>query len=253
MALKFFWRCEGTTLDGTHDFTAGDNAATLSSTAAINTDAARIGTNGLDIPSSNDAAEFTISSNDLISTAGGSAAFSFRVTTWGNGAVIFTAVGTAGNDHIRVELGTTDELIFRHRVSGTSNLTLTTTAANIATGTWYSVVIRWDPSAEDRRIEVYDDAGSLIQAVEDTTTAFGPQTDLIALRIGETAGVACDVHIDNVFIADTYAEALEDFLHITSYTEYGVAAGGEVSWTPKHDLDKSHGPAIAVRLNGAMQ
>lgn len=32
-----------------------------------------------------------------------------------------------------------------------------------------------------------------------------------------------------------------------------VSAAGEVSWTPKHDLNKSHGPAIAVRLNGAMQ
>ena len=28
MALRFFWRCESTTLDGTDDYSAGDTTAT---------------------------------------------------------------------------------------------------------------------------------------------------------------------------------------------------------------------------------
>lgn len=234
MALKFFWRCEGTTLDGTDDFTSGDNTATLNSAAAINTDAVRIGTNGLDCPTANDYAEFTVTSNDLVSINGGAAAFSFRVTTWVNAAVIFRAQGTAANDHVTVELGTTDELVMRHRVSATTNQTVTTTAANLTTGVWYGVVIRWDPATDDKRLEVYNDAGTLIEGVEDTSTAFGPQTDFIALRIGETTGQASDLHFDNVFIADTYAEDLQSNLTIASYTNYG--GGGAAAYKPRRRM-----------------
>ena len=47
------------------------------------------------------------------------------------------------------------------------------------------------------------------------------------------------------------AASSEDYQIYLTYTPGG--GGGEVSWTPKHDLSKSHGPAIAVRLNGALQ
>lgn len=238
MALKFFWRCEGTTLDGTHDFTGGDNAATLNSTAAINTDAAKIGTNGLDIPSSTDYAEFAVSSDDIISRSAGAVGFWFRVTTWGAGATLFHAFGTAANDQISLSLSGTSELLFRHRVSGVTNLTLTTTDASLTTATWYFVVIRWDDAANDRRLEIYDTAGSLVGTpVEDLTTAFGQQTDLITLRIGDVTGTACDVHIDNVFIADSYSEDLPTWKDITSYTEYGVSGAIE-------------GPMVGGKLTG---
>ena len=46
------------------------------------------------------------------------------------------------------------------------------------------------------------------------------------------SGFTVTAHIDNVFIADAYDEPLEDYLDITSYTEYGGAAAS----APKRSL-----------------
>lgn len=229
MALKFFWRCEGTTLDGTHDYSAGDTTATLTSGAAINTDAARIGTNGLDCPTIGDYASFAISSGDLISQSVGALAFSFRLVAFLPSNSLFQAKNSANSSQITVQMiGTDDatgrELQFRIRLHGGIDKSVGTTAANLALNTWYAVVCRWDEPANDMRIEVYDAAGSLITAVEDLATNFDQPTGLDSLRIGETLNFgSSDFHIDNVFIADTYAEPLENFLDITSYTEYGAS------------------------------
>ena len=114
------------------------------------------------------------------------------------------------------------ELLLRIRMAGGANVTLATTAADLQLNTQYFVVARWDEPNNDRRLEVYDSAGSLITAVEDLTTNYDQPSGINELRIGRTSGMNNDMHIDNVFIADAYAEALEDFYNITSYTDYGV-------------------------------
>lgn len=258
MALKFFWRCEGTTLDGTHDFTAGDNTATLNSAAVINTDAVRVGTNGLDCPTSNDHAKFVVSSGDIIHSTTGSFALSFRITTFTAGAWLFTALNTgASTNFIQFDMVGTDdatgrELRFQIRQAGNPAHSITTTGADLAEGTWYAAVCRYDQTANDIGIEVYNSDGSLRTSIYDTTTSFLVPTGINELRIGEGGGTAVDEHIDNVFCADAYAEPLEDFLDITSYTAYG-ASGGEVAGTPHQDLSTCFGPARAARLNGVIQ
>lgn len=224
MALKLYWRCEGTTLDGTHDFTAGDNTATLNSIAAINTDAAKLGTNGLDCPSASDYAIFAISSGDLFDRLVGKFGFWLRFeATPDSGSQIFTAQGTLANDFIRI-LAIGDELRFDFRQDGNSVVSLSTTAANMTTATWYWVEASWDQPNNDRRIAVYDSSGALINAVEDTATAYLAPNDLITLNIGNFGGGGTfNNHYDNVFVADAYAEDLLTFRDITSYTEYGAA------------------------------
>ena len=48
MALTFYWRCEGTTLDGTHDYSAGATTMTaIGGGESISATAAKIGSNGV--------------------------------------------------------------------------------------------------------------------------------------------------------------------------------------------------------------
>lgn len=221
MALTFFWRCEGTTLDGTHDFTAGDNTATLNGGAEISAAAALIGSNGLNCPTADDYAIFSPAS--IISVGAGAVAFSFRTSTWNADKWIFFTTGTAPSDFLAIALNGTDEIQARHRVAGGSDVTIVTTAANLVVDTVYRVVCRWDTTADDFRLEVYNSSNVLIEAVESLSTGIDNWADVLTFNVG-AANTGAGVHIDNVFIADAYDEALENFLSITSYTQYGSSS-----------------------------
>ena len=231
-APTFFWRMEGTTLDGTHDFTAGDSTAALNSLAAINTDAVRIGTNGLDCPTSSDHAQFDVSSGDLISQSVGSLGFWFRLQSFTSGASLFRAHNTGTiNNHIQVELSGTDdatgrEIGLRIRLNLAINAVLVTTDADLQLDTWYRLVVRWDEPNSDRRIEVYNDDGAARTSIEDLTTDFDQPTGINTMFVGDATGGTLDLHMDNFVIANAYNEPIEDNLTITSYTAYGGGASG---------------------------
>lgn len=227
MALTFFWRCEGTTLDGTHDFTAGDNSAAAGAgSPSISSTAARVGSNGVLIDDANEYYSFDPTS--ILSASVGAMACSFRFTTWLDGSTILKAFNTgASASRIQVSMGVTDELQFNIRLDGGTTVTLSTTAANLTANNWYGVVIRWNQSASDRRIEVYDSSGTLIQAIEDTTTAFDLPTGINSLSIGSFDNVgSIGLHVDNVFVGSAYDEPFEEKFTITSYTEYEGGGGG---------------------------
>ena len=175
--VNFFWRAEGTTLDNTHDYSVGDQTATLNSAAAINTDAMHIGTNGLDIPSASDNAQFTVSNGDIINSATGSFGFWFRMVTFTTASMFATAENAQQANNITIARSGTDdatgrEILFRVRRSGGANVTLTTTDADLALNTWYFLVARYDEPNNDRRLEIYNSDGSLRTAVEDLATNF---------------------------------------------------------------------------------
>lgn len=222
MALTLFSRCEGATLDGTHDYSAGDTTWSLNSAAAFNTSGVKVGTNGLNCASSDDYAE--LSSSSIVDRTAGTLAFWFRIGTWADTTWIANLQGTAYNDRINIELYGADELVFRHVANGDHNVILVTTAANLTTGNWYFVQAHWSSSAGDIRLEVYDSSGSLIQAVENLSAGVGvAPADIIAIRMG-TQNTSGTVDIDNVFIGTAYADDFLASRDITSYTEYGGAA-----------------------------
>lgn len=237
MALdKFYWRCEGTTLDGTHDFTAGDGTAVLNSTAAINTDAALVGTNGLDCPTLGDNAQFVVSAGDIISSSEGSLAFKFRIVAFAANSSLFRAYNSASiNHHIKVYLTGTDdatgrELSFAVRVTGSTNVIISTTAADMALNTVYAAVARWHVGNGDMRLEVYNADGSLRTSVENLATGSGTPSGIDTMLFGLSEGAGTqDAHVDNLMISSTYGEPLEDNLDINSYTAYG---GGSPPATP---------------------
>lgn len=231
MAVTFFWRCETETLDATHDFSAGDTTAAANATPSISATAALVGSNGALFDSVGDQYRFLPTS--LISPTVGSAAllFHFPTALAANIHGFFFSRGIASsNDNLRIEITATDELALVIRNATAGSVSLPTTGVNLQTATTYGVVIRWDQPNNKRRIEVYDATGTLIQAVEDLVTAFTAPAALDeTVRFGDFGGMLGTCYVDNVFLADTYDEPLEDNLFITSWTEYGGVADPEGS------------------------
>jgi hypothetical protein len=235
MAVTFFWRCEGTTLDATHDFSAGDTSAAANATPSISATAALVGSNGILCDSAGDRYNFAPTS--IIDPAEGAVAMLFRFpSAVPNDDVFFLARGSASaNDNINLQITGTDEITLTIRNAASGAVTLATTAANITAGTTYGVVARWDQPNSSRRLEVYDATGTLIQAVQDLATGFTAPAALDAadgLRFGDSSGGLGTCYLDNCFVADAYAEPLEDNLLITSWTEYDDGSGGGVVSLP---------------------
>lgn len=233
-ANLFFTRCESDTLDGTHDHSVGDTSATGVNTPTYSSAAAKIGTNGCENTANGAHNEFTVSTDDIIQRDEGSVGLWVQFpTTWITGQLVFVANGASANDNIRIEtVGTDDatgrEFLFRHRVAGISNFTVSTNDVDVQLATWYFVVIRWDEAADDRRLEVYNTSLSLVGTpAQDLTTVFGQQTGAFTLmEFGDTAVHNRDVYIDNVMIDDDYSATLETKGNISSYTNY---SGGGAS------------------------
>ena len=235
MALTLFSRCEGATLDGTHDYSAGDTTWTLVSAAEFSTSGVKVGTNGLHLPSSDDSA--TLDAASIVNRLQGCVAFWMRYSAWGVGERIVHLQGTAAADHILISTGATGEIGLRHRVNGGNNILLQTTAAGMTSGNWYFVQAKWHGANDDLRLEVYDSSGSLIQAVENLSASLGGSpADIITIRFGTTEGTAYRGSLDNLFIGNDYADDFLASRDITSYTSYG---GGPVTLTVQ-DAGHSH-------------
>lgn len=223
-AATFFWRAEGTTLDSTHDFSAGDTTATANGGVSITGTAAKVGSNGILTTNASDWYEFSPTS---IATTGqgvigGWIQFKTAVPGTNQGGPIALRNSANSSDVIAIGYdtngGNNDLRGFLQR-NGGSSLTLTTTACGFVADTWYFVVFRWNISADDRKIECYDSSGNLIDSAEDLSTDLSnvEPTAIDEMRVGNPATNANPIWVDNVFVSQTYAEPIENFKSITSY------------------------------------
>jgi hypothetical protein len=116
--ITFFWDCEDTTIQTDQDcvsggdFTAGDTSAVAASSAAINSDAVKHGTNGCDFPTSGDHYQFSTDIANIIDGGNdGKVAFWFRVdASWTTGRNLFVARETGNGYGLTIMLSGTDEL-----------------------------------------------------------------------------------------------------------------------------------------------
>ena len=233
MAVTFFWRMEGTTLDATHDFTAGDNTASVVSAAALDAAAARVGTLGGLFGQSD---RFEFNPSGIVTAGEGSVAGWFRFpSSWptNNQGHLFYCRGAASANRIEVlSAGTSGNLKILHSNATNGTIELATAALSLAADTGYCFVARWNSSINYRSIAVYDDNADLIDEVVDAGTDFSSFVpaelgSTSGLRYGDTSGnPGIVIHEDNVFVADTYDELLQNNLLITSYTEYSAVADG---------------------------
>ena len=241
-AITFFWRAEGTTLDGTADYSAGDTTATASGTPAINATAAIIGSNGIQVDSSADRYRFTNTS--IITAAAGSVGFYINWQTFSAaGATWFYAQGVSFNDYVQVRGINTDELrlSIKNTVPG-ATVNLDTTAVNITTGSNYFVTISWDDAADLRRICVYNSGGTLVEACTVSSAAFDAPVDLTGtdnLEFGEANGFSTAYYLDNLFVGSAYADADTFYCNrnITTYASYAACSSSDnTSFFPRRSI-----------------
>lgn len=219
MPLTFFSRCEGTTLDGTHDYSAGDTTWTLVSGAEFSTSGVKVGTNGLYTPSGDDYAQLDAAS--IVDRTVGTVAFWLRINTIAAFTWIFNLQGTAAADRITIEDGGGGDLTLRHRVNGGNNIAVSTSSAGLTTAAWYFVQAHWSAAQDDLRLEVYNSSGTLIQAAENLSANLGGSpADIISIQAG-TQQASGRFSIDNIFIGNSYADDFLASRDITSYTSYG--------------------------------
>jgi hypothetical protein len=234
MAITFFWRCEGTTFDATHDYSAGDSTPTSLGTPSIAAGAAKVGSNGISCPVSV-TSHYAFDAASIVGMVG-SAGFWYQAVSANPaaGTLGFQVAGTDTANLMNVLANGTDEIQFRNALSGSGNNNLTSTAANLAPDTWYGIIIRWDfttPSSSSKKLEVYDSAGSLLSGLPAELTG----TDLSASVPAELATLQCGRHSstsavvqysDNFIIGSGYNDVTAAMLAYDSYTDFSSVLAG---------------------------
>ena len=204
--ITFWWRAEALDFsggNGTTDYSAGDDTATAASSAAINADAKKIGTNGLDIPSTYDYVYLTVSADDIVASSESRVGFWFRYTTWADGATIFRANDNNPVINIQLEMVDSNELRFYWYDNYGARTNLDTSGLDLSSATWYFIEMAWKPATNHREIFVNgNSAGSSSQTIADAGVA------LVIVDFGNITGNAADFHMDNIMISSNSTDAL---------------------------------------------
>ena len=195
----FWWRAEAADFSGTNgtsDYSAGDDTGVLQSSAAIDTDAVKLGTNGLDIPTGYDYITFTPPVATLDDE--GRAGFWLYINTFVDAASVLELYYVNGDNRLSIRLDGSTELSMRWKDSATARTTLTTTTANLSTGTWYFVEFAWKTGSGNYYREIFVNGvskGSSSSQIESFAT--NPNY----LIFGNTHSNAADFYIDNPIIS----------------------------------------------------
>lgn len=234
MAITFFWRCEGTTFDATHDYSAGDSTPNSLGSPSIAAGAAKVGSNGISCPVSA-TSHYSFDATSILGMVG-SAGWWFQVVASlpaAPSAFGFQVVGTDTTDLISVLVLDPDEIQFRNANGGTTS-NLVSTAANLVADAWYGVIIRWDfttPASSSKKLEVYDSAGSLISGLPAELTGADLTTsvpaDLVSIQCGRhSSGSAVVQYADNFIIGSGYNDVTAAMLAYDSYTDFSSVLAG---------------------------
>lgn len=228
MALTFYWRCESGTLDGTHDYSAGDTTATNNNTPNYTTGARLVGSTGNGLLTSGDSrAMFDAASIWTVSQ--GSIGFWVQTTDFSldTDRKCFALTEATSNQCVRVHLtgagsGSTDVTVYTND-GRTGQATIATSGVAMATGSKYFVTFQWNTATNSRRVAVYNSSLVLIDDTEDTSTSFtvdGTPSQIWVGNMGSWRG-----YQDNVFIGSAYTDApiFVTNAAIESYTSYAVA------------------------------
>lgn len=233
MAVTFFWRCEGTTLDSpTNDYTAGtDTAVSTTGSPAINATAALVGSNGIQINAADEYYRLD-SEAAILSRSAGAIGFYIRIQSFGNTASImqlrFNSANSADRVILLLSTATNNHIKFRISESGGFD-SYDLEGPEMSVDTTYFVICRWDNSANDRSVAVYDSGGAHITGspVEDLTTSWTNPSEAYpitnGMTFGELSSVATSYYLDNIFIGTAWADG------DTIYTNRNQTSNGRAS------------------------
>jgi len=238
VALKFFWRFEGTTLDGVLDRTDGDSTANLINGATLDASAARVGSSGLIAPGSQaGGATFSITSGIYPGTPAspgdGRGAVAILVnhrtsiygTTLGNSRAVRFRNAAATHELCFAYSGATNEenITLRFQGPGGTKHITTTGGALTEVDTWYAMIFRFDYANDYGRVELRTPFGQLLDAADsagDLSTYIPSDIDL--LNVGSHGSGAANAEwFDNIIICTDPLDPIERYLLIEKAADYG--------------------------------
>ncbi len=162
--LKFFWRCESTTLDNTLDFSVSDVTANGQGPVLIDPAAARVGTNGFLAAAVGAETRYQFTPDNIVNPVTGALAISINIRSgWPAGDLDFLSFrDTAADDALRMVLDGGSTGLFEFQVESSGVVVSLFTTTPISLNTWYGVVARWDQPNHKRSLEIYDASNNLI-------------------------------------------------------------------------------------------
>lgn len=198
--VVLWWRAEALDFSGTNgttDYTSNDDTWSVNNGLAVHSSAAKYGTYGLDVNSSWKYGYLDPGNPTTMDEEGKFGSW-VRIQTFLNGFIL-AQVYWDNSNKFGFALAGTDELEFRWRDNNTARTTLTTTSANLTTGTWYWIEAAWKTSTSYREIWV--------DGVSQASTTTGPMNDFSSasfyrLYLGDAAvGSTVDIHMDNIIMS----------------------------------------------------
>ncbi|RLC11301.1 MAG: hypothetical protein DRI24_19010, partial [Deltaproteobacteria bacterium] len=112
----------------------------------------KVETNGLDAPDAGSYYSFTVNADDIVDDAEGRIGFWLKINTWANTTGLFKFAYDTDNE-VYLILNGGDELYFKWESGGVTN-GVSSTTANLTTGTWYYVEVAWATATNLKRIYV---------------------------------------------------------------------------------------------------
>lgn len=194
------------------DYSTASVTGTLNGSAAINTDAVKYGTNGLDIPVSESFDQFVSPAVNIDEE--GKFGIWIRITDDGDGNQIFGL--EYSTDYIRLVQSGSTELSFVWRDNDTDRTPLTTTTASMAHGTWYFIEIAWKVSTNYR--EIWVDGASKGSSSETIGALSG---DVATMNVGDSLSPhTIDWHLDNAILSNVSTDDIYTYCKdMTSWPE----------------------------------
>ena len=183
------------------------------SAAAINTDAVKIGTNGIDIPTSYDAAQFDIVSLDLASDEEGRMGCYVYINTFVDTASIFSVYKDV-NNNFELEMEDPDDLRFTWIDNSTGRNYLESAGVAIGTGTWYFLEIAWKTSTNYR--EIFVDGTSRADTTADTIGNFAVDPNELNWGNRKTSAEA-DFYLDQCMVSNDIPRDLNNLKGLPAY------------------------------------
>ena len=198
----FWWRCETANFsatNGTLDYSAGDDTATLSNGAVLHADAKKNGTLGLDFPGTYDMALFGTPSATLDDE--GRIGIWKRFETFTDTRVLYKFYYSGSTDAVIFRLDGTEELEVYWEDSNTVRDLLTSSGAGlVANGTtWYFIEFAWKVGTSPNGYREIFVNGVSVGSSTATIASF--QAAVLYHRFGDDSGIAQDMHMDHAIIS----------------------------------------------------
>jgi len=226
--ITFWWRAEALDFSSTNSdqCTTGDvvNGADCSnadeigaalSGGTVGAAAAKMGSNGIDLPSPDDVVYFNDGTiTDVITSSEGRVGFWFRYTTFPTGGEIFRLYDDEGN-YFKIIATNSDELTFTWQDNYGGDISYETTGNPVAAceqPSWCFIEVAWKPGDNYREI-LFDGVSKGISSAAIDAFAGSP----IDWRWGTSGAASADVHIENPIISSSSTDDLNLCKDIPEY------------------------------------